>query len=158
LGWKLHRIWSPAWLYSRREQEERLKRAIELAVSSSVPERRGNGEPVIQTVAAIDEVDLDALPKWTVLYEPAVPRKPTRSIEMHQPEAHNDLARMVEEVVRVEGPVAESLVLKRLREAWGIQRAGSRIRERFEKCLHYLAWKKVIRRIDGILWLEKQEL
>jgi very-short-patch-repair endonuclease len=158
LGWKLHRIWGPAWFHSRNEQEERLRRAIESAVL--VP---GRGvarplEPETRPITTIDEVDLEALPNWTLPYEVASPRKSTRSVEMHQPEAHHDLARMIEEVVRIEGPVAESLVLKRLREAWSVQRAGSRIRERFEKCLGYLVWKNVIRRGDGILWLHNQEL
>ncbi|MGH9369038.1 MAG: DUF3320 domain-containing protein [Thermoanaerobaculia bacterium] len=158
LGWRLHRIWGPSWLYSRVEQEQRLRRAVEAAVLAPRIEHLGTRDGQAQPRLVIDEVDLDSPPKWTVPYQVARPRRLTRSVEMHQPEAHSDLAQMVAEVVRVEGPVVESLVLRRLREAWGVQRAGTRIRERFEKCLHYLAWKTIVRRAGGVLWLQGQDL
>ena len=47
---------------------------------------------------------------------------------MHDPEARPDLRRMIEEVVAGEGPVVEEIVLQRVREQWGVGRAGSRIR------------------------------
>jgi hypothetical protein len=42
---------------------------------------------------------------------------------------------MIEEVVEVEGPVSRDLVLRRVREAWGVGRAGSRIRDSFDEAV-----------------------
>jgi hypothetical protein len=46
---------------------------------------------------------------------------------------------MILEVVSVEGPVQEDVVLQRVREAWGRGRAGSRIRDAFEAAIKYLS-------------------
>jgi len=158
LGWTLCRIWSPAWYRARDEQESRLRNAIEVAVRTwTPPEYEPPSSPVLRDTD-FEAVDLDAAPSWTVPYALSKPRRLSRSIEMHQPEATTELARMVEEVVKVEGPVAEAVVLRRLREAWGVRRAGSRIRDRFERCLHYLLGKGVLGRSNSFLTLPEQKL
>jgi hypothetical protein len=45
---------------------------------------------------------------------------------------------MIWEVVRGEGPVSTELVLKRVRERWGMNRAGSRARSAFDVALRSL--------------------
>ena len=42
LGWRLHRIWGPAWYRNRKEQEDRLKQAIDNAISAK---RTGSATP-----------------------------------------------------------------------------------------------------------------
>ena len=43
---------------------------------------------------------------------------------MHLPEAQWQLRQLIEHVVTIEGPVLDTLVLRRAREAWGVGRAG----------------------------------
>lgn len=57
---------------------------------------------------------------------------------MHEDAALADLCRMIEEVVGVEGPAHQDLVLGRIREAWGVQRAGVRIRKAFDAAIRSL--------------------
>jgi very-short-patch-repair endonuclease len=38
LGWKLHRIWAPAWLNRREEEVQRLRQALEEAARTKQPE------------------------------------------------------------------------------------------------------------------------
>ena len=68
---------------------------------------------------------------------------------MHVPAAGQDLRRMIQEVAHIESPVVNELVLLRVREAWGVQRAKSRIRAAFEGALKDL-------RIAGRILVDRQ--
>ena len=68
---------------------------------------------------------------------------------MHLPEAQYDLRRMIAEVVEVEGPIEDELLLRRVREAWGeVGRAGSRIRDAFKNALESLGRRGLVSRIE----------
>jgi very-short-patch-repair endonuclease len=133
LGWRIHRIWGTAWYRNRPEQELRLRAAIEEAISGeAAPADQRRMRPVVSSQdVAFEAVALDEAPMWASPYEVADPVGPARHIEMHVPEAQADLRRMILEVVAVEGPVLDELVLQRVREAWGVGRAGHRIRDAF---------------------------
>lgn len=141
LGWRIHRIWGTAWYRNRPQQEERLQQAIDQAIAGEL-DRRSIDEPSITSdggLAAFEPVALDEIPSWTQPYQVAQARGPNRAnVEMYDPEAVGDLRRMIREVVSVEGPVHDELVLQRVREAWGKGRAGSRIRDAFESAVRYL--------------------
>jgi hypothetical protein len=49
--------------------------------------------------------------------------------ELHTPEARPDLRNLLTQVIRTEGPIHEDLLVQRAREAWGVGRAGNRIRD-----------------------------
>ncbi|MYW35186.1 DUF3320 domain-containing protein, partial [Streptomyces sp. SID2119] len=49
--------------------------------------------------------------------------------ELHTPEARRELRSALTRIVAVEGPVHEDLLVQRAREAWGVARAGNRIRD-----------------------------
>lgn len=57
---------------------------------------------------------------------------------MHLPEAQWQLRQVIRDVVTVEGPVLDTLVLRRVREAWGVGRAGRRIRDAFDTAVRAL--------------------
>jgi hypothetical protein len=68
---------------------------------------------------------------------------------MHLPEAQYDLRRMIMEVVEVEGPIEDELLLRRVREAWeGVGRAGGRIREAFQDALKGLRLRALVSRLE----------
>jgi hypothetical protein len=58
---------------------------------------------------------------------------------MHESAARPELGQMIVEVVRIEGPAHQELVLRRVREAWGVQRAGTRIRAAFDSVVKSLS-------------------
>ncbi|HET7050674.1 MAG TPA: DUF3320 domain-containing protein [Solirubrobacteraceae bacterium] len=142
LGWRIYRIWGTAWYRNRREQEERLRTAIADAIHAdaqvTVPIRRAR--PVEPEPEQFEPVALDEAPSWTVAYRVAIPMLATRGLPaMHLPEAQWQLRQLIEHVVTVEGPVLDTLVLRRAREAWGVGRAGRRIRDAFETAVRTLA-------------------
>jgi very-short-patch-repair endonuclease len=141
LGWRLHRIWGTSWYRDRAGQEAKLRDAIESAVQGGVPAPRKRRLPPAPewTEEVVEVVSADERPDWAELYSVATVTPPSsRTLQMHDPSAQPDLRRMIEEVVVVEGPVSRELVLRRLREAWGVGRTGSRIRVAFDQAVKAL--------------------
>jgi hypothetical protein len=141
LGWRIYRIWGTAWYRNRNEQEERLRSAIADAIHAGpqapAPIRRVG--PIELEPEQFEPVALDEAPSWTVPYRVATPTLETRRLpEMHLPEAQWQLRQLIEHVVTVEGPVLDTLVLRRAREAWGVGRAGRRIRDAFDTAVRAL--------------------
>jgi REase_MTES_1575/Protein of unknown function (DUF4011)/AAA domain/Protein of unknown function (DUF3320) len=142
LGWKIYRIWGTAWYRNRAEQEQRLKAAIDAAIKDTAyadirPRRSDSTDRAIDT--EFEAVSLDEAPTWTVPYRVATPDlHPGRLPEMHQPEAQWPLRQAIKDVVTTEGPVLDALVLRRVREAWGVGRAGRRIRDAFDTAVRAL--------------------
>jgi very-short-patch-repair endonuclease/ribosomal protein S7 len=151
LGWRVHRIWGTAWYRDRQAQEGRLRAAIEAAGQQGSYRRRDTAPPAVQPDVFLEEVDFDAAPSWTVPYR-TTPLGPARSPhEMHMPEARSDLRRLIETVVRFEGPVHEERVLQSVRRAWGNDRAGSRMREAFSRAVRDLTRSGIERDHAGFL-------
>jgi hypothetical protein len=141
LGWRLHRIWGTAWYRDRASQEQRLREAIEAGIAGEVPvPRRRRLDPAPDWTEDVYEVVApDDRPSWAEIYAICTPEPPSsRKLQMHDLWAQADLRRMIEEVVATEGPISRELVLRRIREAWGVGRAGSRIRDAFDKAVRTL--------------------
>src|SRR5262249_7068715 len=61
--------------------------------------------------------------------------------------------RAIRDVVTAEAPVHEDRVLKAVREAWGVGRAGHRIRSAFDEVVRELVLRgEIVRDDDGFLW------
>jgi transcription elongation GreA/GreB family factor len=154
LGWKLHRVWSPAWYRNRAAEEEQLRQALREAESEPAPIPVREGEPEARSAPEVREVDLrvDGPPGWTSAYQVATPRPPARLMEMHLPEAGQELQRMVLEVVEVEGPIAIELALIRVRQAWRVGRAGARIDHNFRAQIQRMQRAGKIRLAGEFIW------
>ena len=137
LGWKIHRIWGPAWYRDRTNQELRLRDAISRAIEGVAVVAARAEEP--RPIALVhDEADFDSPPSWTVPYVKAPVMGVDRSYELHDPGARYELRRLIRHIVAVEQPVHKDLVIRAAREAWGQGRAGSRIRENFDYAVREL--------------------
>ena len=69
------------------------------------------------------------------------------------------MRRMILEVVVAEGPILDSLVLRRVREAWGVGRAGKRIRDAFDVAVAALARRSEIQKTgNGFLAVSEDQL
>jgi very-short-patch-repair endonuclease len=151
LGWRIHRIWGTAWYRDRTAQEARLRDAIEGRVTGPVREAHVAEAPAVHH----ESVDLDAPPSWTVPYRPAEISVRT-SNDMHDPAALSELRRLVEDVVRQEGPVHEDRVLRVVRDAWGVGRAVPRIREAFTIAVRVVTRSTIDKDNHGFLKISGQ--
>ncbi len=70
-------------------------------------------------------------------------------IEMHEPSARPHIQRMIRQVVEEEGPVTDHLILRRIREAWGLKRAGGRVQQVIDQNIRQLISSGVIERCGG---------
>jgi hypothetical protein len=140
LGWKLHRIWGTAWYRDRVRQESALRKAIEEAISPEpAPSRPTLSSAPVWVEESFEIVSPGERPGWAEPYQVAKLDRPSRwFVEMHDPSGQADLRRLIQQVVLAEGPVSRELVLRRVREAWGVQRAGSRIRGAFDIAIRSL--------------------
>jgi transcription elongation GreA/GreB family factor/very-short-patch-repair endonuclease len=159
LGWKLHRIWSPAWYRDRRAEEERLRTMLQQAMAEppEIQVRREEVEALPPEVRTV-EPETAGPPPWTLPYRVAHPKRPRYWIEMHLPDAGPDIRRMVMEVVDVEAPVAIDLALRRVREAWGAGSAGPRIQANFQAQLERLRQEGRIRMVGDFIWTAAGDL
>ncbi|MFE5328608.1 DUF3320 domain-containing protein [Embleya sp. NPDC056575] len=60
------------------------------------------------------------------------------SHELHTPEARPELRIVLKRVIEIEGPIHEELLVQRAREAWGVARAGNRIRDNVREVVRAL--------------------
>ncbi|RGE42401.1 DUF3320 domain-containing protein [Comamonas testosteroni] len=132
-GWKLLRIWGADWFRQPRAQTERVLAAVEAAKQDL--ERN---QPVVQTIytpAAIEIIE--RAPEETAAQTLAAATSATAyteaRLDIPPQELHNvptpRLAQLVRQVVEQEGPIHFDELVTRMRTLWGLQRAGSRVRD-----------------------------
>ncbi|AVP99167.1 helicase [Ahniella affigens] len=154
-GWVMHRIWSMDW-YNRPQTElSRVIDAIEsakraLAVEAEAGGKRRRAVPFdVVTIERDDVSEIGLVPTAEQSGAPTYQEATINALRGH-PEIHlvpiAALAELVTEVVTAEGPIHVDVVLQRLRDAWGLQRAGGRIQRAVEQAIdHATRASKVIR-------------
>ncbi|MGC2779420.1 MAG: DUF3320 domain-containing protein [Bradyrhizobium sp.] len=148
-GWVLHRIWSTDWFLRPKEETDKVVRAIEAAKMHWREVDEGAiaapAEPPIAAEApawedaVVSTADVAPQAPAAVAYEEAKLRV-RREIEPHETSLA-DMTRHIVEIVIVEGPVHESEIIVRIRSAWGLARAGNRIRDAVRAALTSAAAK-----------------
>lgn len=161
LGWRLHRICSTDWFRNPKRETEKLLIAIRNAAEKQTIEPgdadEENGVEVTQSDSGPDEeperqpLELqDENPSSDAVHYKqcslAVPHR--RSIlEL----SASELGRLSLAVVEAEGPIHTDEVARRLREAFGLLKTGSRIHKHFRNSLVYLRRTSLVAR-DGEFW------
>lgn len=89
--------------------------------------------PVARTSVEIEYervpvVDTEADRKWSAQYRTSWVNVSPR-YEIHTLEARPALRKVLAQIIESEGPIHEDLLVQRAREAWGLSKAGSRIRD-----------------------------
>jgi very-short-patch-repair endonuclease len=136
-GWVLHRIWSTDWFLRPQEETAKVVQAIEAAKAhwretderaadsaSAVPIRfTSHEEAEVEVVTAVVGTEKAETPP----YEEAK-LSVRRQVDPHETPV-SEMMKHVIGVVTVEGPIHESEIVVRIRSAWGLARAGNRIRD-----------------------------
>ncbi|MFB6627586.1 DUF3320 domain-containing protein [Streptomyces sp. NPDC056374] len=155
LGWRLYRIWGTDWYRGRSAAELRLREAVELAIeqgplavsepkpvqdagAGTATSAAAHGRGRVVTVPVEEpqvEVEYERVPvetaverAWAAPYRPSLLTVSAR-YEMHTAEARPSLRKVLMQIIEAEGPIHLDLLVLRAREAWGVGRAGSRIRD-----------------------------
>ncbi|MEM2107882.1 MAG: DUF3320 domain-containing protein [Candidatus Bathyarchaeia archaeon] len=160
LSWKIHRIWSPAWVSRRESEIRRLAAALEEARKSQKSAMISTANHQIEEhidnsrlSADVQRVQFSGFDKIGVpykvhalsiefntnmnapssRYDLTVP-----SSEFHSDENRRLQSRLLEELVREEGPIHFDLAVRRLASAWGLKRCGPKVVQAVREALNLL--------------------
>lgn len=157
LGWKLHRVWGPAWYRHRSEQEQRLRRAIEEAIKDVARQRLQSPiiKPVDSTAIRVEPRELDSHPTWATPYAASHLKDVPWDLEITDERAHGVLKQLISDIVGIEGPVHLSRILRRIIGAFRKERAGARIQSAVEGAiLAVSASNPKLRSSDDFFWID----
>ena len=148
-GWIIHRIWSTDWFCRPQEQLrktidkiEAAKRELEEAdnLPKSTPAQLEivtfERENVSEMVMSLSERSLSAPYQEASLPVPA-------NTEPHEV-PDGTMVELVTRIVEVEGPIHSSEVIARIRDLWGLSRAGARIQTKVTNALSIAAKRGII--------------
>ena len=143
LGWRLYRIWGTSWYRYRDIEIARLLNAVESAIrngplSLPVLKARENSRLI-----EYEEWDSTGPPPWARPYEIVNLEMNRYRIGMEQASSRPEMKRLIAETVKIEGPVHQDTVLRRLCKAWGVRRAGSNIKDNFSLAIREIGRDRV---------------
>lgn len=158
MGWqnRIHRIWSIDWFHNFQLATSRLIAAIKLA--EQLP--RINDIESEKTVTSLKEPEVDVIKRvvsneidqeftdndifQTYFICNSIPFEVTLDIYKTP---INVLAVAVQQVVDIESPVHHEIIIRRIRDCRGLQKAGIRIRGAIEEAInHAINVRKIIKR------------
>jgi very-short-patch-repair endonuclease len=151
-GWIIHRIWSTDWFQRPAEQLRQIAAALEQA-SIALAERPSSSppdsEPADNGIARdLDPAEAEAL---SVPYVEAAFDVP-RATPPHELTTKR-MADLLFRIVRIEGPIHEDEIAARVRDLWGLGRAGARVQDSVARGIHALLVSQRCQREDGCLLL-----
>ncbi len=156
LGWRLHRIWSTDWWLQRPQEIAKLEEAIKLAKQKSgavddmdlSPPTNVPSARVTQESAENQDVKPQYAKqamygnRYPVAPEPASTELPGQSVyrkydifsqiffgELHDPTNAGIVRDLIRKIIDIEAPLLIDTLYSEVASAWGLQRAGSRIRK-----------------------------
>ena len=135
LGWTVHRIWGISWWRDRDTQLNRLRAAIQDAITANDDPSPTPPRPDLEPIVEFDTVDFDAVPDWCVPYYAATDISPVIVTDPKTPEALPALRRYFEKVLTIEAPIHDSLLMQRFAKTWNVRRLGPLIRENVDIAL-----------------------
>lgn len=133
LGWNIYRIWSTDWYKKREDSTARLLDAINNSRNISTPSEVELEEEFFDIIEIEEEtqsniIETVSLEDSISAYEICESLGIDRNCEIH--EKHPDeLSLAINRIVEVEGPIHFNEVVRRIRDYWGLKRAGKRIQQ-----------------------------
>ena len=174
LGWRIHRVWSPDWVARRDSEVRRLKDALEQAcqlqpeiILSQAVEPQERQDYVPQQLE-VKQVQFGGAERIGVPYKvhtlkavfnPYVrvpltkyPYSTVQKNEFHFPENRVLQSRLLEELVREEGPIHFDVAVHRLAASWEVQRTGPKVVHAAREALDLLIKDHRLTVKGGFLW------
>jgi hypothetical protein len=174
LGWRIHRLWSPDWVARRDSEIRRLKDALEEACqlhpgeSVSKAIETDDMQEYLQQTAEVKQVQFGGAERIGVPYRvhalkavfnPYVriplskyPYGSVQKNEFHFPENRILQSRLLEELVREEGPIHFDNAVQRLAAAWEVTRTSPKIVHAVKEALDLLIKDHRLTVKEEFLW------
>jgi hypothetical protein len=172
LGWRIHRIWSPAWVARRDSEIRRLKDALEQAQQQQID--KDIQKPIIdikENSAPATDVQKNhygGIEKIGVSYK-VHPLKATynqyikvstakttvdskQKNQFHFPENRENQTKLLAELIQNEGPVNFDYAVERLAATWGIKQVAPKISHAVKEALNNLIKEHKVVIKGSFLW------
>ncbi|MGD0644841.1 MAG: DUF3320 domain-containing protein [Candidatus Bathyarchaeia archaeon] len=173
LGWRIHRIWSPAWVSRRDSEIRRLKEALDQAQKLQL--EREAQKPVLDSQKEnlapktdVQKIQFSGIEKIGVPYKiqplkatfnPYIKVATTNSSydsrqknEFYFPENREIQTKLLAELVENEGPVHFDYAVERLADAWGIKHLTPQITHAVKEALNNLLREQKVVIKGSFLW------
>jgi very-short-patch-repair endonuclease len=172
LGWRIHRVWSPAWVARRDSEIRRLKEALEQAQKAQLD--KDAQKPVVDTKEEnlpktdVQKVQFAGIEKIGVpykiqpikaTYNPYIKVATAKSTynsrqknEFHFPENRENQTKLLAELITNEGPVHFDYAVERLAAAWGIKQVTPKITHAVKEALNNLLREQKVVIKGSFLW------
>ena len=160
LGWRIHRIWSPDWVARRESEVRRLKEVLDQACQlqsktcdpqATLPYEIKDYVPQIVDVRQVQFAGSERIgvpyrvhaleAGFNPYVRVPVSRYPYSAVkknEFHFQENRVLQSRLLEELVREEGPIHFDYAVQRLASAWEVRRLGPKIVDSVKEALDML--------------------
>ena len=144
MGWKFYRIWSTDWFRNKSVEQRRLLKAAADAVKNPTKEevKQIDSQPTetFEEVAAEKHFEFPAY-------------KAADFFEVCQRHHYSDFKAIVKEILKVEAPLSEDLLLKRIVWYFGREKVTNVVQRAYEQQMHDCQRYGIIRR-NGFLYLD----
>lgn len=145
MGWKFYRIWSTDWFRNRNDEQMRLLEAAAEVVSTTEVEV-AKPEPVANTAAESFEEEAE---EKHITFSPYKTADIEKLSHKYLP---GDFKGMVREILEIEAPLSEELLLKRTVQYFGREKVTNVVQKKYEELMSDCENDGIIRR-DGFLYL-----
>lgn len=150
IGWKMYRVWSTDWFRNPERELQRLIAAIETAKEQTALDDTV-AEELQQELNALIREQVEEVTVLLPVYETAVLPSEIAWQELHlQP--FGKLGEWIATVVNVESPVHFEEMARRLADASGVSKIGSRIRYTITEATKYATTSGLIKTKGDFLW------
>jgi very-short-patch-repair endonuclease/DNA polymerase III delta prime subunit len=151
IGWRIYRVWSTDWFRNPDRELKRLVDAIEGAKEMRIADKEPDEEVQETVPAVIEREDIPEEDTDIPLYQLAKVPSTIASEEIHE-HSEKQLAIWIEEIVKVESPVHFDEVARRMIEAAGVARVGTRIKDSLQQAIKYAENNRWIKVSEDFLW------
>ena len=172
LGWRIHRVWSPAWVSRRDSEIRRLKEALEQAQKLQLDKDAQKSTVDVKADMApktdVQKIQFAGIEKIGVPYK-VYPLKATYSPyikvptardtydskqknEFHYPQNRENQTKLLAELIENEGPVHFDYAVERLAATWGIKQTTPKIAHAVKEALHNLIREQKVVIKGSFLW------
>ena len=143
-GWSIHRVWSTDWFQRPNEQLDLIVARIETAKAEHDADAAGRKahRAVPYDIVTVERENVTEIGLMPVdepvpnrLYEEATLTRPAHVTGDLHDAPRGILSSLAETVVKTESPVHIDEIINRIRDAWGVKRAGGRIQDAIERAV-----------------------
>lgn len=174
LGWRLHRVWATDWWEKKDAVLSGIQAAMEAALAAAdgveeqlqelqasetdPPDSGVHAEALLKSSAASSAVDFPIKTVATPVYavHALMPVKGASPELFMEPRSRRKVMEQISEVLEKESPVSKTLLYRRVLDAWGISRAGSRLAAHLDSLMHEMNILQSVHGKRTFLWWGSQ--